>query len=241
MVRSFSSRPALRAASAAFALLFAAGVGAQPAPPPQGVVNLSASAATEVPRDLMSVVLSARRDAADANTVQQQLKQALEAALGEARRAARPGQLDVRTGAFGVGPRYGEKGTPDGWQGSAELVLEGRDMAAIGQLAGRLQTMTVERVGYDLSRDLRSRTEGDVSARAIALFQARAADAARQFGYAGYTVREVTVDAANTPSMRPMAARVLKPATAGADAPLPAEAGLATITVNVSGSVQMTR
>ncbi len=211
-------------------------------PGPHGVVNLGASASVEVPQDLIGLTLAAHREAADAGTVQQQLKQALDAALAEARKAARPGQVDVRTGAFNVGLRYGDKGVPTGWQGNAELVLEGRDMAAIGQLAGRLRTMTVARVGYDLSRDARARNEGEATAQAIAQFQARAADAARLFGYAGYTLREVSVNAADASPPRPVAAMAMKRLDAVADdAPLPVEAGRATITVNVSGAVQLVR
>lgn len=239
------SRPVFRsmrrAAGASLGMVLAGVASAQISPPPQGVVNLDASASAEVAHDLMSLLLTTHREAADADTVQQQLKQALDAALAEARKAARPGQLDVRTGGFNVGLRYGDKGATNGWQGSAELVLEGRDMTAIAQLAGRIRTMTVERVGHDLSRDLRARVEAEVSARAIEQFQARAADCARQFGYAGYAIREVAVNAADAPPARPLAARAMKAMGPAADAPLPVEAGSGTLTVTVSGSVQLTR
>ena len=118
--------------------------------PPQGVVSLSASASVEVVRDLLTVTLSTTRESADAATVQSQLKQALDAALAEAKRAAKPGQVEVQTGNFSISPRYTNKGASNGWQGSAELVLEGRDMQAIGQLTGRITTLTISRVGYNL-------------------------------------------------------------------------------------------
>ena len=85
-------RMALRAALAAIALL--AGVGtaaAQGAPAPQNVVQLSASGIVEVQQDLLAMSLTTTRETADANTVQAQLKAALDAALVEARRAALPG------------------------------------------------------------------------------------------------------------------------------------------------------
>ena len=46
----------------------------------------------------------------------------------------------------------------------------------IGQLAGRLSTLSVAGVGYGLSREAREKVEGDASAQAIAKFRARAAD-----------------------------------------------------------------
>lgn len=207
---------------------------------PQGVVNLSASATTEVPRDMMTVTLSATRDGSDAAAVQVALKQALDAGLAEAKRAARPGQVEVQTGNFALFPRYNKQNTISGWQGNAELIVEGRDMQAIAALAGRIQSMTIARVEYGLSRELRAKTEAELTAQAIANYRARAADAAKQFGYAGYTLREVSIDSGESrppipaPRMRAMAA-------AASDEALPVEAGKSTVSVSVSGSVQLTK
>ena len=70
--------------------------------PPQGVLSLSATASVEVTKDLLSVSFSTTKDGADANAVQAQLKQALAAALAEAQKAVRPGQLDVQTGSVSL-------------------------------------------------------------------------------------------------------------------------------------------
>ena len=112
-------------------------------------------------------------------------------------------------------------------------------MAAIGQLAGRISSLTIARAGYDISRELRAKTEGDVSAQAIALFQSRAADYARQFGYASYSIREVSVNPVDAEPGRPMAAMAMKARGGASDDALPVEPGRGTITVNVSGSVQL--
>jgi predicted secreted protein len=223
------------------AVLCAGTAAAQMAPPPANVVSLSASASVEVTKDLLTVALSVTKDGQDAAGVQSQLKQALDAALAEAKKAARPGQLEVQTGNFSLYPRYSPKGGITGWQGSAELVIEGRDMPAIGQLTGRVTTMTIARVGYGLSRELREKVEGDVAAQAITRYRAKAADVAKQFGFAGYTIREVSVNTgepvmyAAAPMMR------AKTMSASADESLPVEAGKGTVTVTVNGSVQMTK
>ena len=209
-------------------------------PPPQGVVSLSASASVEVVRDLLTITLSTTREGADAATVQSQLKQALDAALAEAKRAARPGQLEVQTGNFSISPRYTNKGASNGWQGSAELVLEGRDMQAIGQLTGRITTLTISRVGYNLSRELREKSEGEVSAQAIARYRAKAADYAKQFGYASYAIREVNVNANEQMPPRGVPMQMKAMAVASEEA-LPVEPGKGTVSVNVSGTVQMNR
>jgi predicted secreted protein len=207
-------------------------------PPPEGVVSLSSSASIEVTRDLMSIVFSTTKEGSDAAAVQSQLKQALDAALAEAKKAARPGQVDVQTGNFTLSPRYTNKGVASGWQGTAELVVEGRDMQAIGQLSGRITTLTINRVGYNLSRELREKAEGEITAQAIARYRAKAADYAKQFGYSGYVIREVNVNTSEPGPGRPMP-MMMKAAVSSADESLPVEAGKGTVTVNVNGSVQM--
>jgi len=207
---------------------------------PKGVVSLTSSASADVTRDLLAITFNTTREGADAATVQAQLKAALDAALSEAKKAARPGDVEVHTGQFTLAPKYTSKGVTSGWQGSAELVVEGRDMAAIGKLSGRITTLTIGRVGYNLSRELRERSEQDVTARAIAAYRAKAADCAKQFGYAGYTLREVNVSSSEQqPGPRPMAMQV-RAIAAPADEALPVEPGKGTVTVTVSGTVQLT-
>jgi predicted secreted protein len=216
-------------------------VAAQPAVPPSGVVSLVASASVEVPRDLISVTLSTTREGLDAAAVQTQLKQALEAALAEVRPAARPGQVDVRTGQFSLYPRYGQKGAVTGWQGTVQLWLEGRDIAGISQLAGRVSTLTVARVGYGLSREAREKAESEVTAQAVARFRSRSDELARLFGYTGYTIGEVNVSANEPPPMPMPMLRGQAMAAAADAAPLPVEPGQGSVTVTVSGNIRLTR
>jgi predicted secreted protein len=210
---------------------------AQNNPPLQNVVSLNSSAELEVTYDLLTVTLNATKDGPEAAAVQAGLKQVLDAALAEAKKAAQPGAMDVRTGNFSLYPRYSRDGRISGWQGSAELVLEGKDTQRVAQAAGKLQGMNITNVGYSLSRELREKHETAITAEAIKKYQAKAAEVARQFGFAGYTLREVAVQA-NEPGFvpRPRMMSMAKGAEA-ADAALPVEPGKGTITVNVNGSV----
>jgi predicted secreted protein len=205
---------------------------------PQNVVSLSATASMEVQKDLLTLVFSASREGPDAGQVQAQLKQALDEALAVARKAAQPGQVEVQTGNFSIHPRYTAKG-PSGWSGSAELVVEGRDMGAVSQLAGRIQGMTIARSGFGLSREKREQVDAELTAQAVARFKARAAELARLFGFAGYALREVTVQGVDLPTVQPMPRIALAAAAPSADGALPFEAGKATVSASVSGSVQL--
>ncbi len=204
------------------------------------VVGLAASASQEVTKDTLSVTLTTTREASDAGTVQTALKQALDAALTQAKRVAKPGQIDVQTGNFSVFPRYSPKGGINGWQGTAELVVEGKDIPGIAQLTGRITTLTIARVGTLLSKEQREKVEADVSAQAIAAYRAKAADYAKLFGYTGYTLREVNVGSNEPVAYAQMAMRQ-KTMSAANDESLPVELGKGTVTVTVNGTVQLNK
>ena len=208
-------------------------------PEPRNVVQLSASGAVDVQQDLLVLTLSTARDGKDAAVVQSQLRQALDAAVLEARRNAEPGQMDVRTGNFSLHPRYSQNSQITGWQGNTELVLEGRDFARITNTAARISSMAIAQVAFSLSPQQRSKVEQEAQALAIENFKTQAADLTRAFGFADYTLREVSVNSNSyapgpRPRMMAMEAKAMV-----ADAPIAVEAGKSTVTVNVSGSVQM--
>lgn len=225
---------------AACALLLVGAAGAQQPgwAPPQNVLQLSATGTVEVPQDLLTLTLTTAREGSDPNAVQTQLKQALDAALTEARRNAQPQQMDVRTGNFALYPRQDRNGKFVGWSGTAELILEGRDFARITQTAGKIQTMTLGGVQFGLSREQRARVESEAQAQAIERFQAKANELARGFGFTGYSLREVAVHSNEQGGPRPVRMMAMEKAVA-AEAPLPVEAGKSAVVVTVSGSVQL--
>ncbi len=206
---------------------------------PSNIVQLSADASVDVLQDILTISMSVTREATDANTVQTQLKNALDAALTEAKKTAQTGQLDVRTGNFSLYPRYGKEGKINGWQGTAELVLDGRDFAKISATAGKIQTLTIANVSFGLSREQRQKIEAEAQTQAIEHFRAKATNIAKSFGLTAYALREVSVNAGNqgyTPRPRVVAMEMRMDA---ANAAVPVEAGKSTVTVTVSGSVQL--
>lgn len=211
-------------------------------PAPQNVLQLAASGSVDVQQDLLVLTLAATREGADASTVQTQLRQALDAGLAEAKRAAQPEQMEVRTGQFGLYPRYGKDGKITAWQGRAELVLQGRDFSRITTTAGRIQSMPISQIAFDLSKEARARVQAEAQTRAIEEFKNRAGELAKGFGFSGYSLREVSV---NSDEMSPgpraprMVAMQAKSSMMSADESVPVEAGKTQVVVHVSGSVQL--
>jgi predicted secreted protein len=209
--------------------------------PMTNVMVISASGQMDVPQDWLTMTLTTTREGSDATAVQTQLRQAVDAALAVAKPALVSKQMEVRTGSFGVYPRYGSNGRITGWQGSAELVLEGRDFLRISSTAGKTASMGVGQVTFSLSREAQQELETEAQAMAIERFKARASEVAKGFGFSNYTLREVSVSSADQ-SERPAYGRAMSAqakVSMSSEAPLPVEAGKSVVTVTVSGSIQL--
>lgn len=212
--------------------------------PPQNVVQLSAAGSVEVMQDWLTITLSASEEGSNAAAVQKRLQQVVDAALAVAKPQAREDGMEVRTSGFGVYPRTSSKdGKISGWQGRAQLVLQGKDFERITSTATKVPGMQVASVAFGLSKEGRAKVEGEAQNQAIEQFKARAAGLAKAFGFGSYSLREVAVHS-NETGMRPYANQgmMLKASMAadGAEAaPLAVEAGKTQVEVQVSGSVQL--
>lgn len=210
------------------------------APEPRNIIQLSSEGTVEAQQDWLTVSLSATKEGSDATAVQAQLRQIVQMALGELKKSAVPGAMEVRSGAFSLQPRYGNDGKMSGWSGTAELLLEGSDFARISAAAAKAQPMTIRSLGFGLSRQSQAQLETQAQALAIDNFKSRAAQIARSFGFADYALREVSVNTASqgggpVPRMMAMSGRAM----AADAAPVPMESGKSLVVVSVSGAVQL--
>jgi predicted secreted protein len=205
----------------------------------RNVVQLTSNATIDVQQDWLTVTMGITRDGIEPGAVQSQLRQALDLALAQARPGTLAGAMEVQTGQFSLQPRYNREGKISAWQGTAELILEGRDFVRIGTTAGKMQSMTISNSGFSLSRQGREKVESQVQALAIERFQARAGEIARGFGFTGYTLKEVSVNSSDQgPGPRPRM-MAMQAKSVESDAPIPMEGGKASVMVSINGSIQL--
>ncbi|WP_118183185.1 SIMPL domain-containing protein [Paraburkholderia phosphatilytica] len=206
--------------------------------PPAGVLSLSAQASAEVPQDVVDITMFYEQEASDPSSLTATLNQRADAALQKAKGVA---GVTARTGAFSIYPSTDRDGRISAWRGRTEVQLESHDFAAASKLAGDLSSvMQVGNVSFSLSPEAQRAAEQKLTNQAIASFRQQASASAQAFGYSSYSIREVNVGH-NGIAPRPvmmMAARAMN-ADAKAAPPMPLEGGTSTVTVNVSGSVQM--
>lgn len=218
-------------------------VHAQQAEVPRNVVQLSATGQVEVEQDWLQMNLRTTHEGSSAAAVQKRLQQVVDEAMRSLKPQVQGQELQLRTGSFGVAPRQDSDGKIKGWQGSAELVLEGKDFARISQAAAQVPGMSIASMGFGLSKEGSAKVQELAQAEAVENFRARAGQLAKQFGFKGYSLREVhvsTQDGGYAPRMqRTNGVRTASISKMEAADPVPVEAGKTRVMVNVSGGVQL--
>lgn len=206
-------------------------------PVPAGVLSLSAQASQDIAQDTVDITLFYEQEASDPTSLTSALNKHADTALQQAKGVS---DVQARTGTFSIYPMTDKNGHISTWRGRTEVILRSHNFGAASQLAGKLTSvMQVGNVAFSLSPEAQRTAADKLSGQAIQSFRNRAAAAAKEFGYAGYTIREVDMNSSNGSPPRPMFA--MRAMAAEAAAPVPVEGGTSTVTVNVSGSVQMTR
>ena len=198
--------------------------------------SFSVSATEDVANDTLVAVLAVQRDGSSARQLATEVNQVMAWALGRAKEAP---AIKVQTLDYQTNPIY-QKNVVTGWRVSQSLRLEGRDTAAVSDMVGVLQErLNLQQVAYEVSRERRKEVEDRLIGEAIAAFQARAkrvaADLQRR------TFRLVQMDVSSGPAPMPVfRQRAMPMAMAEAAAAPPAiEAGTQTITIGVSGEIEL--
>ena len=211
--------------------------------PPQNVVSFQSSASTEVAQDQMRLTLNTTLEGSAAQEVQSRLRKAVEAALAEAKSQAQAEKMEVTTGSFRINPRYGKDSKITGWQGYAEVMLEGTDFARITSTAAAIKSLSMGGISFGLSPKTQREAEAKAQGEAIKSFQNRAQQLSSAFGFGGYNIREVNINGNEYGGMQPVAAPRMKVMMAApmmeADSGVPAEPGKTRVEVSVNGSIQM--
>lgn len=219
------------------ASLLALGAAAQENPPVYDRVDLNVSAERQVENDIMVAVVYAEVEANSQARAADEVNQAIRFAADRAR--ATDG-IQQQTQRYTTRPVYANDRRIIGWVARQSLRLESMDAEALSTLLGELQTrVAIESLGSSLSKAARDAAEDGVISEAIAQFQRRAGQIASEFGRDGYRLVHLSVGSyAAIPEMAQF--RGLNAAAAADTVTLPTiEAGLQTVSVTVSGTIEL--
>ncbi len=207
----------------------------QPGPPE---LELQASATGFAANDEMVVQLNAEQSGAEVGPLNDKVLEALRQALDASR-----GQSGVKTrlGSVNTMPVHDKDGQRTGWRVVGSVILEGTDLKATGDLAGKLsRDLQLASVQYRLSPGRRAEAENQLIDEAAAAFRARAERTARALGFKTFELKNVNVQTSSS-SPRPPMPLMMKAAMArdAAVESVPADGGDATIDVTLIGTVRL--
>ena len=223
-----------------FALLALAASSAMAQAPQQpffNVVTLDASATADVPVDTLTMTLFTEEQGPDPGQLAARVNARLEDALAKAK--GQP-KVEARSGNYQTSAIYDRGNQITGWRTRADIILESRDFATVGALAGALQPgMKLSSMAFSLSRPAREAAEATLMADALGRFQNRARAIAKALGFPGYVLGQISVRSEG-PVHPPIAYRGVAMASMAEGAPpppVPVEGGKNAVTVFVNGSV----
>jgi len=200
-------------------------------------LTLQAQAAGEVAQDTVDITLATEIEGPD----QADVAKRLTAQLNETLQAARGNDdIKARNGAYRLWPNTDRDGKITAWRGRAEVILQSKDLPAAATLAAKLSShMPIANIRFSLSPQARAAEEKRLLDEAAKAFSQRAADAARAFGFTGYTIRKIDLGGSGTVFSKAPEMVMARAAFASDSAPPELEAGMATVSVSVQGEVAL--
>lgn len=196
-------------------------------------VRLQAGQSESVSNDTMHVRLQTFDESRDPADLAEAINRDMDWALQAARSVE---GVDASTGGYQTYPVHKDN-VIKSWRGQQDLILEGRDHKAIGQLVAVLQEkLQVKSMQFTVSDERRRAAENRLIARALDAFRERAGIVGANLEAKGYRIVELNI---NTSSQRPPAPYQARMAAMEAPAPVVTEAGDSDIRVTISGTVEL--
>ena len=214
------------------------------------IVEFAESANLEITRDTMTAYFSIASEGKDRATV----NKAFQKKFNDFNKAVQNNKLQTEILNRSASPRYeynnNGKRIQTGWEEEAVFKVENKDFDAINRLIDEtLQTATLNRIGFSISKEKREAAVDQVSKAAILRFKDRAQDLAKTLGFSNYKIvklnlghignRSIDNGFARAKMMNVEAAMFKRSASDENNAIQAPSPGSEEISITVNGSVQM--
>jgi predicted secreted protein len=198
--------------------------------------HLSASAEDEIDNDIMKVTLLASQQSLKSSDANKVVNQQMSAALGILKKTK---DIQYQTGNYQTQPVYQNRQIT-GWNASQKIELKSTDVDQLSDVLGKLQKeLKISSMSFDVSKPVRQKAENSLSVEALNQFKQRAELIQKTMGADQYQVVAIDI---NTGTQRPPMQRTMMRADMSMSSASPAplvESGNSTVTVNVTGQIQL--
>lgn len=199
-------------------------------------VHLQAAARSELPNDEMVVQLAVERAGPTTQKLNDEVLNALNLAIVKAKTV---NGVKARLGSVTTFPEWDQQGKRTGWRVRGVIMLEGKDLRATGALAGELSAdLQIAGVSFRLNEAARAKEESRLLKEAATAFNERAKETAAAFGFSSFELKTLNINHATPDPPRPLQME-MRAATMASSPSVPTDGGDATVTLTISGSVEL--
>lgn len=197
-------------------------------------VHLTASAQTRVDNDTVIATLFAQEEGSDAAQLANLVNERIATAVALVKQHE---SIKLQTSGYNTTPVY-HKERITGWRVQQTVRLESRDMTLMSEVLGQLQqTLNLQNIVFAVSPELKNRTDDELIAEALQVFEQRARNVIQQLGRKNFKIVDINVATAASPyPQRRFEAAVMSASKMAAPA---IEGGEQTLKVTVSGQIEM--
>lgn len=198
------------------------------------LLNFSAEASQSVANDLARATVFAEATDVQSAEVARKVNGAIAQALATAKTFS---EVKTRSGSTWTSPVYGKsERSIESWHMRSELQLESRNLVALSDLLGKLQAgLGVSQVNLQPADETRRKAEEQATMDALNAFQDKAQRIAANFKK-NYRIVHMDINSGSQGPIYPMARGAMMKMDA---APLPIEGGESTVSITVSGEIEL--
>jgi len=205
--------------------------------PPEGIVNLQASASMEVETDTMQAVISVEAENYDPSALAKNINEKMAWALKAAKQFK---DVKVKGGQYTSHQLYNKR-IFRAWRGSQTITLKSKNSAQLGKLIGVLQEkLLIKSLRYHVSKEKRDAVNKKLVKLAIKNFKEQALVVTQGFDKNKYVIHQISINTNN--QQRPVyyaKSRMMGGNSMEASAPANLQQNSSNIKVNINGSIRL--
>ena len=201
-------------------------------------VSFQVSENLEIDNDELTITMGIERNNQDATKLADEINRLMDWAITTAKKSA---TIHSTGSNYSIRPIYSRDKHLDHWRGNASLTLRSKDTQEMTRLVQVLQEkMTIKSTVNSVSDELREKTVSGMIDSALKKFTDRAQQVTSGLGYKKFRLVSVDINSSgNVPRPVYSMAMARKSVASESIAPPAFESGKSTLTVTVSGTIEM--
>jgi len=206
--------------------------------PPEGIVNLQASASMEVETDTMQAIISVEAENYDPSVLAKNINEKMAWALKEAKSFK---DVKVKGGQYTSHQLYNKR-IFRAWRGSQTITLESKNSAQLGQLIGVLQEkLLIKSLRYHVSKEKRETAKKALIKQAIKNFKEQAHVITKGFDKNKYVIHQININSNNQhrPTYYAQPRMMAADSMMSKSAPANLQQSTSNLQVNINGSIRL--